>query len=361
MEQEIDIAGMLDFVPHPGFCVKDNQIIKVNAAAGAYLIQVGTKISDLISVGRDEYADYHDGFLYLCVTVAQQTFGASVYRNGDTDIFILDQEEVPAELQAMALAAQKLREPLNNVLSTSGILFPTLSENCEPRQQEQLNRINRGLSQLLRMVNNMTCADRYIREPRQNMTTQDIPALFGEFFDKAATLTEQAGVSLTFTNLNTPVYSLADPKRLEHAVYSILSNALKYTQKGGAIHAKLTKVGRKLHLTIMDNGSGMAAHLRSSLYSRYSRNPGIEDSRSGIGLGMVLLRSVASSHGGIVLVDQPGETGTRITMTMTIRQSSDPMVKSPDPFAAFDDGFDLALMELSESLPAHLYNSESFY
>lgn len=361
MEQEIDFMGMLDFVPHPAFCVRDGQIIKVNAAAAAHLIPVGTQILTLISVGKDEYTDYHNGFLYLCVTIAHQTFGASIYRSGDTDIFILDQEEVPTELQAMALAAQKLREPLNNVLSTSGVLFPTLSENCPEQQQEQLNRINRGLSQMLRIINNMTCADLYIREPRQNMTMQDIRALFGECFEKAAALTAQAGINLSFTNVAAPVYSLANPKRLEHAVYSILSNALKYTQKGGAIHAKLTKVGRKLHLTIMDNGSGMAAHLRSSLYSRYSRNPGIEDSRSGIGLGMVLLRSVASSHGGIVLVDQPGETGTRITMTMTIRQSSDPMVKSPDPFAAFDDGFDLALMELSESLPAHLYNSESFY
>ena len=76
---------------------------------------------------------------------------------------------------------------------------------------------------------------------------------------------------------------------------------------------------------------------------------------------MVLIRSAAAQHGGTVLVDQPGETGTRITMTLSIRQSSDPTVKSPALFAAFDDGFDLALMELSESLPAHLYDSESFY
>ena len=361
MEQEIDFMSMLDFIPHPGFCVKDGQVIKVNAAAAAHLIPIGAKVPSLIAVGKDEYADYHDGFLYLSVTIADQTFGASVYRSGDTDIFILDQEEVPAELQAMALAAQKLREPLNNVMTTSGILFPTLSETCEPRQQEQLSRINRGLSQLLRIINNMTCADQYIRDPQQSMSVQDMSALFGEFFDKAAALTEQAGVKLTFTNWNSPIYSLANPKRLEHAVYSMLSNALKYTPKGGTIAAKLTKVGRRLYLTVLDSGSCMAEHLRSSVYNRYSRNPGIEDSRSGIGLGMVLLRAVAASHGGTVLVDQPGETGTRITMTLSIRQSSDPTVKSPALFAAFDDGFDLALMELSESLPAHLYDSESFY
>lgn len=361
MEQEIDFMGMLDFVPHPAFCVKDGQIIKVNAAAAAHLIPVGTQAPSLISVGKDEYADYHDGFLYLCITVSHQTFGASVYRSGDTDIFILDQEEVPAELQAMALAAQKLREPLNNILSTSGILFPTLSENCPAQQQEQLNRINRGLSQMLRIINNMTCADQYIREPQQSMSVQDMSALFADVFDKAAALTEQAGVKLTFTNLNSPVYSVANPKRLEHAVYSIISNALKYTQKGGTIDAKLTKVGRKLYLTVLDSGSGMAEHLRSSAYSRYTRTAGIEDSRSGVGLGMVLLRAIAASHGGVVLVDQPGETGTRITMTMNIRQSGGPMVKSPAPYMSADSSFDLALLELSESLPAHLYNSENFY
>ena len=104
-----------------------------------------------------------------------------------------------------------------------------------------------------------------------------------------------------------------------------------------------------------DSGSGIAQSVRSSVFSRYLRQPALEDSRYGIGLGMVLIRTAAAHHGGTVLIDQPEGAGTRITMTMSIRQSKQATLRSNVLRVDYAGERDHGLIELSECLPTELY------
>ena len=146
-----------------------------------------------------------------------------------------------------------------------------------------------------------------------------------------------------------------DTEKLERAVGNILSNALKFTPKGGTIEAKLTRTGKMLHLTVQDNGSGIPQSLRGNVYNHYQRQPGIEDGRFGIGLGLVLIRATAAAHGGTVLIDHPEGSGTRITMTIAIRQDSDSLVRSSIISVDYAGGRDHLLLERADNLPAELY------
>ena len=119
--------------------------------------------------------------------------------------------------------------------------------------------------------------------------------------------------------------------------------------------AKLTRNGRMLRLSVTDSGSGIAQSVRSSVFSRYLRQPALEDSRYGIGLGMVLIRTAAAHHGGAVLIDQPEGVGTRITMTMSIRQSKQATLRSNVLRVDYAGERDHGLIELSECLPTELY------
>ena len=91
------------------------------------------------------------------------------------------------------------------------------------------------------------------------------------------------------------------------------------------------------------------------MFSRYLRQPALEDSRYGIGLGMVLIRTAAANHGGAVLIDQPEGTGTRITMTLSIRQSKETVLRSNILRVDYAGERDHGLIELSDCLPAELY------
>ena len=70
---------------------------------------------------------------------------------------------------------------------------------------------------------------------------------------------------------------------------------------------------------------------------------------------MVLIRTAAAHHGGAVLIDQPEGVGTRITMTMAIRQSKQATLRSNVLRVDYAGERDHGLIELSECLPTELY------
>lgn len=352
MVEQKEIFGMLDLMVRPGFCVKDNKIEKCNPAAEGLLLSAGTEIGPLLLTGTQEYADFSGGCLHLTLSLSGQAWGASVTRMGAWDVFVLDAEEDAADLQTMALAARELRKPMDALITVAD----RLSARKDPEISDETARLHRGLYQMLRILSNMSDASRYCAVSHPE--TRDIEAVFREVFEKAQLLTADSGITLTYEGLDESVYCLADAEQLERAVLNILSNALKFTPKGGTVHGKLTRRGRLLRLSIQDSGSGIAENILSNIFRRYQRRPSIEDSRFGIGLGMVLIHAAAAHHGGTVLIDRPDGVGTRITLTMTIRQNTDNLFRSGILRMDYAGERDHSLIELSEILPAELYNSE---
>ena len=353
MEENKETIGMLDLMIRPVFCVKDQKIVKANSAAQALLLTAGSDITTLLQTGNEEYAAFAGGCLYLTLCIGGQSLGASVTRIGELDVFTLEQDADQAELRSMALAARELREPLSSVMITAERLFPlsALSEDEDTRQQ--VARLNRGLYQMLRILGNMSDAGRSCASSRQE--TREISSLFREIFEKAESLISHTGLTLTYEGLPEAVYCLADAEQLERAVLNILSNAIKFSPKGGTIEARLTRRGHFLQLCVQDSGSGIEGNILGSVFGRYLRQPALEDSRFGIGLGMVLIRAAATNHGGTVLIDQPEGKGTRLTMTLAIRQSSDSMLRSPVMRVDYAGERDHGLIEFSDSLPLDLY------
>lgn len=356
MEQLTPVMEMLDLIVQPAFCVKDGVIAGVNQAAQANLICVGTKIDEMLLTGQEEYHEFTEGCLYLALTVSGQRFGASVTVNDGYHVFKLEQDSSQPELQAMALAARELREPLAGVMTVADRLFPQVEG--DEAVQEQIARINRGLFQMLRLISNMSDAARYTQEQRPYQETRDITSIFDEVFRQAAALVSQAGMELRFTNLPAPVYCLVDAEKIERAVYNILSNAIRFTPDGGVIEARVVQRGSKLSLTVQDSGSGVDPKIRGNVFSRYLRAPGVEDGRFGIGLGMVIIRSAAAAHGGTVLMEYPQGMGTRITMTMEIRQDRSGSLHTPRLKVDYAGERDHGLIELSNSLPHSLYEKD---
>ena len=208
---------------------------------------------------------------------------------------------------------------------------------------------------MLRLISNMSDAGRYAAAP-VSMEVRNITALLEEIFTKAAALSERSGLHLQYSDIPEAVYTLVNPELLERAVLNVISNAVKFTPAGGTILAKLSRRGKKLCLSIQDSGTGIPEELRSTLFSRYTREPGLEDGRYGIGLGLVIIRSAAAQHGGTVLVDHPQDYGTRITLTLAIRPGSGTTVRSPFLKVDYAGERDHGLLELSDVLPAELYN-----
>ena len=349
MESKETALGLMDLMICPGFSVKDNKILRVNEEARRLFLEPGMDLSPLIVSGKEEYAAFESGCLYMTLALAGTEQGVTVTRVEDVDIFLADEETELRELQVLSLAAQQLRMPLSNVILSADQLSPLQQEE---KSQDYMARLNRGLSQMLRLVCNMSDTLRYIRGGRREM--RNISSVLDEIFQRAEELSQQAGVTLHYTGPKEDIFTLTDTEQLERAVYNLISNALKFTPRGGSVEASLKQSGKILRLTVQDSGSGIADGVLKNIYTRYLRQPSLEDSRYGLGLGLVLVRAAARTHGGTVLIDQQAE-GTRVTMTLSLRDSPDTMLKSKLLTVDYAGERDHGLVELSESLPAELY------
>jgi len=349
MEEKNEIFGMLDFLQYPSFCVKENQIIKVNPAARALPLQLGMDVRDLLATGKEEYAAFTGGCLYLALSFASKRQGATVLWMDGTHVFLLEPQAETMSLQALSLAAQALRKPLSDMAVVIHGMFAEPSHALADRAAA----LNRSLHQMLRLVNNMSDAQSI--PDTYHPTLRNVGLVFQEIMDTVQLQLERMGVAFSYIPLSETVYSMADRDLLERAALNMLSNALKFTPADGCITAKLSKQGRMLRFSVEDSGAGISEDMLGTIFSRYLRSAGIEDSRFGIGLGMLIIRAAAARHGGTVLIDQPQGVGCRVTLTIAIQEGLAGLLHSPIQLPDYTGGRDHTLVELSECLPLSAY------
>lgn len=80
MVDEMDALGMLDLITAPGFCVKENRIVKVNSAGALAFFAQDMEILPLLGPLAGEYAAFSGGCLCLVLTHLDKTWNASVTR-----------------------------------------------------------------------------------------------------------------------------------------------------------------------------------------------------------------------------------------------------------------------------------------
>lgn len=344
MEQQTEEIGMLDLMPHPTFCVENKVITRLNQAARKLFLREGLSLQPLLESGSEDYTAFSGGMLYLTLTIHGQRFGASVVRIGQEDVFTLDQQFESAQLRVLALAARELRGPLANAMLAAQHLA-----NTAPAASQ----LNRSLYQLLRIVGNMSDASGV--SPVFHPESRNITALFQEITEKAIALSEPTGIQISYTGPEEACTGCIDQQLMERAVLNMISNALKFTPRGGSIQLALHRSGKQFRFSVSDSGSGMSQQEQASLFIRYLREPTVEDTRHGIGLGMLLIRNTAACHRGAVLIDHPQGSGTRVTITFFSVPPDSASLHSKLLLADYAGEQDHALVELSEFLPYSFY------
>ncbi|MBQ9837897.1 MAG: HAMP domain-containing histidine kinase [Oscillospiraceae bacterium] len=355
MEQTENYNDLLDVLLQPAFSVEQGVITAVNRGAAQLFLEPGTAVESLLATGQAEYAQFNGGCLYLTLLPGSEPRSARVIRKGGADIFILDPQEDLSQLNALALAARELRNPLADILATVDRLFPAIDEQEDPAVQQGMAAINKGLFRLQRLVCNMSDASRYRTLCRKQ--TVELQEMLGKLLSEAAYLCREAGVTLDYQNLKQSLYCSADAEMLERAIYNLISNSLKFSPKGSTVGFSAVKRGSRVYLTVTDSGSGISPDLYVGISRRYIREPGIEDGRFGIGLGMAMVQAAAAAHGGVVLFDPSREQGAQITLTLSLDDSKSTSVRSDIYTVDYAGERHHGLIELSDSLPAHVYGT----
>ncbi len=124
-------------------------------------------------------------------------------------------------------------------------------------------------------------------------------------------------------NAPAPIMAPVDPSLIHQALANLLSNALKFTEKGGSVTVGLSSDGTTATLWVEDDGIGIPPEKQATIFDKYTQaDSGQRRRYPGTGLGLAIVRQIARTHGGEVIVrSAPGE-GSRFTMTIPLNEET---------------------------------------
>lgn len=113
-----------------------------------------------------------------------------------------------------------------------------------------------------------------------------------------------------------------DRQRIEQVLLNILDNACRYTPPGGAIRLSASKEGSVVHVSVRDEGPGIAPDDLPHLFERFYRGDKSRARASGgTGLGLAIAKALIEAHGGKIWAENVPEGGARFHFTLPVTQS----------------------------------------
>jgi len=221
-----------------------------------------------------------------------------------------------ASAVVLGRASHELRTPLNAILGFSELLEEQLRPTITDRQIRYVQNIRAAGAQLLGLIDDVLDLSK-AANGRIDLIFEEIglQTLLAPVVASARELAAAKGIALSLGAPEDPLLCL-DPPRARQVLDNLLSNAVKFTPNGGHIALTAAMDGRDLHLTVADNGYGIAADQRARVFSAFETLHEDQPAIAGSGLGLALSRQLVELHGGSITFRSNDEQGTTFTVVL---------------------------------------------
>src|SRR6185437_13722586 len=139
-------------------------------------------------------------------------------------------------------------------------------------------------------------------------------------FDVVRFSAESKGVALDLQVAEASIWTRGDPDRLQQVVWNLLTNAVKFTQRGGRVTVAVAREGSRVHVRVSDTGEGITPELIPHVFERFRQaDSSLKRAHGGLGLGLAIVKHLVDLHGGEVAAESPGKgRGAVLTVTLPI-------------------------------------------
>jgi len=219
----------------------------------------------------------------------------------------------------LAVLAHELRNPLAPI--RTGLEVIKLSEFNSTTTREIHGTLERQVTQLVTLVDDLLDVSRITRgklELRKcDSLTDDV---IQSAVEASMPLINAAGHTLHLEPLDQPLRILGDPHRIAQMISNLLNNAAKYTPEGGNIWLSVSVDNGNAVFRVRDTGVGIPSGRTDYIFEMFSQiEDGTQNSKAGLGIGLTLVKTLVTMHGGTIAVESPGlNLGSTFTVTLPI-------------------------------------------
>ena len=226
-----------------------------------------------------------------------------------------------AKTDFLSNMSHDIRTPMNAII---GITTLMKNELHQPEKlAEHLGKLETSGQLLLGIINNILDMSRIESgKTTLNVEKMNLPQQVSQL---DSIIRQQAGQRRQTFTVNTHLQHenvLADPNRLNQVLMNILSNAVKYTPKGGHIRLEVEELPRNEHFAryrfvVQDDGIGMSEEFQKTLFDPFTREEKSGTNKvQGTGLGMAITKSIVDLMGGTIHVESTPGKGTRFEVVL---------------------------------------------
>jgi PAS domain S-box-containing protein len=224
----------------------------------------------------------------------------------NADLYRALREEDRRKTEFLALLAHELRNPLAPL--RNGLQVIRLAGGDSEALQQAHAMMERQLTGLVRLVDDLLDVSRISRGKIVLRKEQlDLAEVVRTALETSDPLIRERGHELCVTLPEEPTFVDADRTRLAQALCNLLSNAAKYTDRGGRIWLTAEREGREVVLRVKDTGSGIAPEMLPRVFDLFTQvDRTLESSQGGLGVGLSIVKRLVEMHGGSVEAHSEG-------------------------------------------------------
>lgn len=284
----------------------DNPLSAIVRGLGikAYACQPMTaqgKTIGTLSVGSKVRTRFTEDELGMLRALAHQIATGYARYQAEAELRAQDQRKD----QFIAMLAHELRNPLVPIRNAMYLVSMTREEDTLKSVQEMVNRQVEHLSNIvddLLEVSRVSTGKVELRRERLNLAQ-----LVNVVVADCRRSFEAAGIGLSVRLPEAPVWVDGDRTRLTQVVENLVSNAAKFTDRGGEVVVAVEPRGPEALVTVRDTGIGIEPDLLPRLFDPFTQaDKSLDRSRGGLGLGLALVKGLTELHGGTVSVASQG-------------------------------------------------------
>jgi cell cycle sensor histidine kinase DivJ len=219
----------------------------------------------------------------------------------------------------LANMSHELRTPLNAIMGFSDIMRQRLFGPMSERYAEYADLIHESGAHLLELINDVLDMSKIEAErfelAREDFDARDAIAAVLRLMRGQA---DRAGISLRGDLSAESLEAEADRRAIKQIAFNLISNALKFTPKGGSVTVSAHPVGEVLEIVVTDTGVGISREDLARIGKPYEQAGDADQKAAGSGLGLSLVRAFARLHGGEMTMESTLGEGTRVTVRMPV-------------------------------------------
>jgi len=223
-----------------------------------------------------------------------------------------------AKAEFLRAMSHELRTPLNAIGGYVELIEMGIHGPVTEAQRVALGRVSTSQRHLLTLINDILVHAR-MEAGHIEFDLQPLPAtrLLSGVEPLVAPMAEARGISCRVTDCDGTVDVLADEERVRQVLLNLVGNAVKFTERGGAVELTCAAEAEWVRIRVRDDGRGIPADKLQAIFDPFMQvGRALNRPESGVGLGLAISRSLARGMGGDLTVESTVGAGSTFTLTL---------------------------------------------